>query len=410
MIRQERFRGGGQYRGSEPCTPTARADMSRLIIGSRAELIAALRKQRPSPARAERVRALLQDMFLDALFLVAQFPGGQIAEANKCCYAFDVRACAGLCRATWAEEAFWSGLVRVQYPGPHGRTRLMYAADHGDAARVAWLLARGAPRETKDDYGFTALHHASWKGHTDAVRALLATGANVDAVMNDGVTSLRIAAYYGLTDVVRMLLTAGANVDAAQTDGAAPLYIAAQLGHTDSVRALLAAGANVEAASTAGCTPLYIAAQEGKIDALRALLATGANIDAATNDGATPLFIAAQIGHTDTVRALLAAGANVDAAMHDSTTPLYMAVHSVPTFVDVVRALLAAGANANAARNFGYRPLHAARFNGDEAIATLLLDAGADVNALTTTIHRSSPLALTSSPAMRALLVARGGV
>ena len=57
--------------------------MSRLVIGSRAELIAALRKQRPTPERAERVRALLQDMFLDALFLAAQFPGGQIAEADK---------------------------------------------------------------------------------------------------------------------------------------------------------------------------------------------------------------------------------------------------------------------------------------------------------------------------------------
>jgi ATP-binding cassette subfamily B protein len=33
---------------------------------------------------------------------VAQFPGGRVAEAEKCCYAFDVRACAGLCSATWA--------------------------------------------------------------------------------------------------------------------------------------------------------------------------------------------------------------------------------------------------------------------------------------------------------------------
>ena len=83
--------------------------MSRLIIGSRAALVAALRKQRPSPERAERIRALREELFLDALFLVAQFPGGQVAEAEKCCYAYDVRMCAGLCRATWAEEAFGAG-------------------------------------------------------------------------------------------------------------------------------------------------------------------------------------------------------------------------------------------------------------------------------------------------------------
>ena len=251
--------------------------MSRLIIGSRAELVAALRKQRPTPERAERIRTLLQDMILDALFLVAQFPGGHIAEAEKCCYAYDVRLCAGLCRATWAEEAFWSGLVRVSHPGPEKRTRLMYAARHGDAARVSWLLARGAPREAKDVNNWTALHCASWKDHADAVRALLAAGAYIEA---------------------------------------------------------------------------------------------------ASNSGRTPLSIAAQLGHTDTVRELLAAGANFEAV----------------------------------ASGFYYvrRPLHAASVNGHVAAATLLLDAGADVNALDN--DGRSPLACAQTPAMRALLVARGGV
>ena len=154
--------------------------MSRRIIGSRAELVAALRKQRPTPERAERIRALLEELFLDALFLVAQFPGGQVAEAAKCCYAFDVRLCAGLCRATWAEEAFWSGLVRVAHPGRHKRTRLMYTAERGNAARVAWLLARGAPREANDSRGYTALHFSSLVDCIAAVRALLAAGAHVD--------------------------------------------------------------------------------------------------------------------------------------------------------------------------------------------------------------------------------------
>ncbi len=45
--------------------------MSRAVIGSRAELVAALRKQRPTGAVRERIRALLEEMFLDALFIVA---------------------------------------------------------------------------------------------------------------------------------------------------------------------------------------------------------------------------------------------------------------------------------------------------------------------------------------------------
>ena len=244
--------------------------MSRFIIGSRAELIAALRKQRPSPERAERVRALLEELFLDALFLVAQFPGGQIAEADKCSYAFDVRLCAGLCRATWAEEAFWSGLVRVSHPGRQKRTRLMYAAYHGDAARMAWLLARGAPREVKDVDGYTALHWASLKGHADAVRALLAAGASVEAASSSGCTSLWITTHLGNPDAMRMLLAAGANIEAvaAGWSNFRPLHVAIIMGHVGKVTLLLDAGADVNALAIDGSSPLACA----QTPAMRALL------------------------------------------------------------------------------------------------------------------------------------------
>ena len=245
--------------------------MSRLVIGSRAELVAALRKQRATPERAERVRALLQDMFLDALFLVAQFPGGQVAEADKCCYAFDVRLCAGLCRATWAEEAFWSGLVRVSHPGPNLRTRLMYAAAHGDAARVSWLLARGAPREAKSDSGATALFMASYKGHTDALRALLAAGANVDATETFSCrTPLWMASANAHTEVIRALLAAGANVEAAAfLNGWRPLHAASHNDRAAAATLLLDAGAAVNALADNGDSPLTLA----KTPAMRALLA-----------------------------------------------------------------------------------------------------------------------------------------
>ena len=242
--------------------------MSRLIIGSRAELVAALRKQRASPERAERIRALLQDMFLDALFLVAQFPGGQIAEVEKCCYAFDVRLCAGLCRATWAEEAFWSGLARVAHPGPQKVTRLMYAAVRGDAARVSWLLARGAPRDAKDG-GWTALHWASSAGHAAVVRALLAAGASVDAADYHGSTPLVEAVWHGLTGAMRALLAAGANIEAADNDGWRPLSTASHKGHMAAATLLLDAGANVNAIDNDGRNSRALA----KTPAMRALLA-----------------------------------------------------------------------------------------------------------------------------------------
>jgi hypothetical protein len=248
--------------------------MSRLVIGSRAELITALRAQEAPLAAAEaaaraafdaqvaalrraldahvaalaarraplaeRRREVAEELFLDALFLVAQFPGGQIAEAGKCCYAFDVRLCAGLCRATWAEEAFWSGLVRVQ-SGPSKVTRLMYAARQGDAARVAWLLARGTSRDAKDVHGHTALHYASWNGRTNAVRVLLAAGANVEAARYDGMRPLHAASSNHQAAAATLLLDAGAAVNALDNAGRSPLAQA----KTPTMRALLAARGGV---------------------------------------------------------------------------------------------------------------------------------------------------------------------
>ena len=405
--------------------------MSRLVIGSRAELIAALRAQEaplaageaaaraaaaaevaaaraafdaqvaamrraldarvaalrekaeadaaPLAARrapiAERRRAVAEELFLDALFIVAQFPGGQIAEADKCCYAFDVRLCAGLCRATWAEEAFWSGLVRV-HTGRRKVTRLMCAAAHRRPTRVRWLLARGAPKEAKCAGGWTALHYACWNGGTTA------------------------PSFYGWDfggdTAISVLLAAGASADAVSNKGETPLFLAARRGRHGAVFALLKVGRSHGARRYDGRAPRMIPLR-------REALATA---NTSNNEGATPLFVAAQEGHTDTVRLLIDAGVNFYAAKNDGTSPLFIAAQKGHT--DVVRALLAARAHVEGARGDGHRPLHAASASGQVAAATLLLDAGAAVNALTN--DGRSPLALAATPAMRALLAARGGV
>jgi ankyrin repeat protein len=370
--------------------------MSRAVIGSRAELIAALRAQLrkagapgmchgggcrcAAAALEERIRAVREELFLDALFLVAQFPGGQVAEADKCCYAHDVRLCAGLCRATWAEEAFWSGLVRVAHPGPRKVTRLIVAAHRGDAARVAWLLARGAPREVMDADGMTALFHATMQGCTDAACALIAAGANVDASVN-GYTVTYYAACNGHTDILRALLAAGANFETTRTNARTPLYDAAENGRTDAVRMLLAAGANFNATIElfSRKTALHAAAAGGHADAARALLAAGADANAVSTKGETPLHVAVLEDHFDAIRALLAAGANVNAAAADGSTPLLIAAKQ--GFLGTVRVLIAAGANLETAAPNGRRALHLASAMGHLDVMRALVRAGADKSA-----------------------------
>ena len=180
------------------------------------------------------------------------------------------------------------GLIPVMDPFGQQRTRLMYAAQAGDVARVVWLLARGARMELKDSEGRTALHWAALKGRVGMVWELLARGAAVDAAMNDGSTPLFIASQAGHLEVGRELPGRGAAGNAAASF-ATPLYIASQNGHLAIVRELLVRGAAVDTALNAGYTPLLIASQEGHLEVVRVLLAHGAAPGVVSNDGSTPL-------------------------------------------------------------------------------------------------------------------------
>ena len=151
-------------------------------------------------ARAEALRY----NFVSCLILAAQNGFGQ-----------DVEPFLALSRETWGEEQLWAavkdlphGTLRREGPsrewhpafgreaGPFSvaRTRLMYAAQAGNVARLRWLLARGARLEQKDWEGWTALHWACAAGRVDTARELLARGAAADAADSGNMTPLHVAA------------------------------------------------------------------------------------------------------------------------------------------------------------------------------------------------------------------------
>jgi hypothetical protein len=174
-----------------------------------------------TPAEAEALALLaarrdrIAQNFLNALFIACQTEKGRVG------FAYDLRQCAGLCRATWNEEALWDGLVHVRR-GMTQYSHLMYAAKCGDVVRVRWLLSRGAPTELTSWIGSTAIMFASQFGHIEVIRVLLVAGANVHASCTEmpdesplpdeeGKTSLHWAAYNGHIDIIRVLLLAGAD-------------------------------------------------------------------------------------------------------------------------------------------------------------------------------------------------------
>jgi ankyrin repeat protein len=98
-------------------------------------------------------------------------------------------------------------------------------------------------------------------------------------------------------------------------------------------------------------------------------------------DGESPVMAAVYRGHRDVVAALLDAGAEVDV----------FAAAAIGRTDDLRRALKEAGA-VNAYAYDGWTPLHLAAFFGRTDAARMLLDAGADVHAVSRNSLTNTPL------------------
>jgi ankyrin repeat protein len=253
--------------------------------------------------------------------------------------------------------------------------------------------------------------------NNDAVHALLKEHADLNAAQGDGSTALHWAANWDDLDTADLLIRAGANVNSANDLGVTPLYLACANGNAAMVKKLLAAGANPDTAAATGVLPLLKAARSGSVDAVRALLAHRANVNAKENSaGQTALMWAAAERHPEVVRVLVEHGADVAARSHTrslfvilknggekevdhacaedngggqngpcaviqvgGSTALLFAART--GCIECARILLGGGAEVNDAAPDGNNALLLAAHSGEGALATFLLDRGANPNA-----------------------------
>jgi ankyrin repeat protein len=312
----------------------------------------------------------------------------------------------------------------------NGSTPMWLAASRGDGKMIGKLLEHGANANEELPLGRKPLMLAARSGATDAVRALLEHGADANAKETArGTTALMQAADQGHADVIKVLLEHGADV-AAQSAPVLRDARTAALGKSDDPRAavrrqviaivcdqptpdlsvlqglvaeqtedqVLAEGSEpakaapsnpcdqdlqrdalgfVLAASGGGrrgraprepdggeLTALVYAARSGSIDSAQVLLDAGADVNQVTRYGWSPLLAATQNRNYQFAKFLIEHGADVNLANKGGWTPLYLATDN---------------------RNLegGDYPTRAPDLDHLEYI-TLLLDAGANVNAQVT--------------------------
>jgi ankyrin repeat protein len=193
---------------------------------------------------------------------------------------------------------------------------------------------------------------------------------------------LHRAAADGDLAAIERLRDAGTDPNGRDVDGRTALHIAALAGQREAAMALVRRGTDPRAYDDQHIDALTLAAEKGDRDMVALLLWLGAEANAVTGpDDRTALISAARGGHVEVVRELVAAGAPVNYVSSLGWTALMEAVifgEDQSRTVATVKALLDAGAKARFRDWQGTTPLRLARLRGDDAVAELLVAAGAD--------------------------------
>lgn len=232
----------------------------------------------------------------------------------------------------------------------------------------------------------TPIYGAAASGLTEVVKMLLAKGAKVSST--DDI--LMSPSYYGYRDIVKLLLDKGANLNFRNEEGATPLYYAVDGVHEEIVKLLLDKGADPNGLGLYGKPLMFNFTFLGnknvaKMKAIfKLLLDKGADPNTKDRYDRKP-FLSAMIYRPDWMKMFLDKGADLNMADGDGITPLHYAADQGQ--LPAVKLLLDKGANPNAVTigktaqfsEVGTPPLEYATLSGDgKEIAKLLLKAGAD--------------------------------
>lgn len=138
-----------------------------------------------------------------------------------------------------------------------------------------------------------------------------------------------------------------------------------------------------------GRRPIHVAIERNDVHALESFLALGSDVNQADESGKTPIFYAVAAGNREMINILLQQGADTNKQDEEGDNLLHVAATHCK--VDALDDILQRTAiEVDSRDKYKWTPLHKSAWYGCKDVAKLLIERGANVNALTDT--NMSPL------------------
>jgi ankyrin repeat protein len=284
-------------------------------------------------------------------------------------------------------------------PPEEGETPLHVAVRNGNLPKVQELAETPKNIEAFDGRGMTPLHTAAARGGSEILDVLGKKCPNIEIQCAIGTkdTPLVLAARRGKVTSISVLLNNGAAIEGRNNGDYSALMSASYECHAQAVAALLKRGANPNSRDKRGFSgsPLLLASGRNDlgIETMKLLVQHGADVNPIFHPiGWTPLLKACDMGNDGEVEFLLSVGANPNVKDSSQRTPLRHAIHHARE--RSVRMLLDAGADREAVFDDGLRPVHLAAICGNYKIMQMLLEEDTiDVNVRASDkLRRGTPL------------------
>jgi ankyrin repeat protein len=195
-----------------------------------------------------------------------------------------------------------------------------------------------------------------------------------------GGSPMGVAAAYGCASYLKDLVDVGYDINGLDNHNLTALCIASSLGTLEVLTELFELGAGIEIpCGEDGATALVYAAWAGEVEVVRRLLQSGARANSRDKNGATAVYVATSRNHSEVIEVLLEAGADPNLSGEGRETPLWLAVFNGA--IEAVKVLARNGANLEE-RLYGYTALHGAAMLNMTEMVKVLVEAGANVDAL----------------------------